>query len=192
MTPFRRIEDESWVFSDPGFNPAQQSEPRFGQGRFGNPRFRRRYWDRSLRSEPGGLLRKTSLLEYEGEATETAVWTNSPEQQVFREQVMHAHLARSKRRKGLPQLDLSDRQLAPVHGTSVAMRADAAEAANRLFEAANADLAKARAAGHADALRTIRLTANSGYRGSGHQRNLWLGYFKNYYNQTRKAPCHDP
>ena len=187
MTPFRRIEDESWVFSDPGFNPAQQSEPRFGQGRFGNPLLRRRYWDRSLRSEPGGLLRKTSLLEYEGEATETAVWTNSPDQQVFRERVLHAHLARSKRRRGLPQPDLPDRQLAPVHGTSVAMRADAAVAANRLFKAANADLAKARAAGHADALRTIRLTANSGYRGSGHQRNLWLGYFKNYYNQTRKA-----
>jgi LAS superfamily LD-carboxypeptidase LdcB len=187
MTPFRRIEDESCVFSDPRLNPGQQSEPRLGPGLFGNPVLRRRQWDRNFSSELWSGLRKTSFLEYEGEPTEATVWTNSAEQQAFREQVLNAHLARSKSRKGLPQPDLSNRQLAPVHGTSVAMRADSAEAANRLFEAANADLAKARAAGHADALRTIRLTANSGYRGSEYQRNLWLDYFKNYYNQTRRA-----
>jgi D-alanyl-D-alanine carboxypeptidase len=137
-------------------------------------------------SEPWNGL-KTGLFEYEVEPSRDAVWTNSAEQQAFREQVLNAHVARSRKQKGLPQPDLSSGQLAPVRGTPVFMRADAAEAATRLFEAANADLAKARALGHEDALRTLRLTANSGYRGSEHQRNLWLGYFKNYYNQTRRA-----
>ncbi|WP_199763156.1 M15 family metallopeptidase, partial [Bradyrhizobium guangdongense] len=29
------------------------------------------------------------------------------------------------------------------------------------------------------------MTAASGYRGSDHQRSLWLTYFKGYYNRTR-------
>jgi LAS superfamily LD-carboxypeptidase LdcB len=137
-------------------------------------------------SEPWNGL-KTGLFEYEVEPSRDAVWTNSAEQQAFRKQVLNAHVARSRRQKGLPQPDLSAGQLAPVRGTPVCMRADAAEAATRLFEAANAELARARTLGHEDALRTLRLTSNSGYRGSEHQRNLWLGYFKNYYNKTRKA-----
>ena len=132
-------------------------------------------------------MANSNLLEYEGEPTRPAVWANSPEQRAFREEVLKAHLARSRRRKGLPEPDLSGYQFAPVRGTSVVMRTDAAEAANRLFQAARDDLAKARAEGHPDALRTMDLTSSSGYRGSAHQRHLWCGYFKNYYNRTRKG-----
>ncbi len=63
-----------------------------------------------------------------------------------------------------------------------------AAAAGRLLAAANAALALAQQAGDADAQRTVRLTATSGYRGSDHQRRLWLGYFASkYYNRTRAA-----
>jgi outer membrane protein OmpA-like peptidoglycan-associated protein/LAS superfamily LD-carboxypeptidase LdcB len=124
-------------------------------------------------------------MEYE--ASDAGRWTNSPEQRAFRDQVLNAHLARSRSVKGAPQPDLSTSQLAPVRGTSISMRLEAAEAASRLLEAANADLKSAQAAGNQDALRTARITANSGYRGSDHQRRLWLRYFERYYDKTQQA-----
>ena len=125
--------------------------------------------------------------EFEAEASDAGPWTGSAVQRAFREQVLNAHLARSRRRRGAPQPDLDNSQLKIVHGTRVPMRSDAAEAASRLMEAANIDLAKARTAGDPDALQTVRISAVSGYRASGHQRGLWLDYFIGYYNKTQKV-----
>jgi hypothetical protein len=67
------------------------------------------------------------------------------------------------------------------------MRADAAVAAGNLLAAANRDLTAAKAAGDLDALRTIRISATSGYRSRDYQAQLWLKCFKEYYNQTTTA-----
>jgi outer membrane protein OmpA-like peptidoglycan-associated protein/LAS superfamily LD-carboxypeptidase LdcB len=186
MNSFRRTEEESFPF--PGFgNMRQRPGFGFGSGRFRNQSFGRR-WEQHLGSQPWGELPNPGALEYEEEASDAGPWTNSAEQQAFRDQVLQAHLARSKNRKGAPQPDLSSAQLAAVRGTSVSMRRDAADVASRLLEAANADLRKAQASGDPDAQQTIRITASSGYRGSDHQRRLWLQHFENnYYAKTRKA-----
>jgi LAS superfamily LD-carboxypeptidase LdcB len=185
MASFRDIEYGSFGSwgSSPAFHHRRRRRPWWGQ--FGS-QYPQQWQGAGFGFQSGAGPYETSSFEYESESSDGTLWTNSPEQQAFRQQVLDAHLARSRRLKGLPQPDLTDRQLAPVHGTSVTMRPDAAAAADHLFEAANADLASAQAAGDADALRTRRLTANSGYRGSDHQRSLWLGYFRNYYNKTRK------
>src|SRR5215469_7233710 len=91
------------------------------------------------RADPGESL----AWEYQEEAAATGGWTGSPEQRAFREQVLNAHLARSKKRSGPPQPDLDRSQLASVRGTSVSMRTDAADAASRLLETAKVDLVKA-------------------------------------------------
>ncbi|MEU4065087.1 M15 family metallopeptidase [Streptomyces wedmorensis] len=114
-------------------------------------------------------------------------WSGTPDQVAFRQRVLDAHLARTRKRKGRPGRDLTPRELAPVPGASISMRTDAAAAAGRLLAAAGAALAEARAAGDEDAGRTRRLTGGSGYRGSDHQQRLWLGYFRNYYTQTASA-----
>ncbi|MFB6837720.1 M15 family metallopeptidase [Streptomyces sp. NPDC056361] len=114
-------------------------------------------------------------------------WSGAPEQVAFRQRVLDAHLARTRKRKGRPGRDLAPGELAPVAGTSISMRSDAAAAAGRLLAAAHAALAEARAAGDEDAGHTRRLTGGSGYRGSDHQQRLWLGYFKGYYDQTLAA-----
>ncbi|GLZ16297.1 hypothetical protein Acsp04_65320 [Actinomadura sp. NBRC 104425] len=116
-------------------------------------------------------------------AKETA-WKGTAEQIAFREAVLRAHLARSRRRKGPPGRDLTPAELAPVAGTGMRMRRDAAEAAGRLIAAANEALAQAKQAGDPDALKTRRVTATSGYRGSEHQARLWRGYFPSYYDRT--------
>jgi hypothetical protein len=121
----------------------------------------------------------------DGGAQYSGSWTGSPDQLAFREQVLKAHIARSMKRKGAPQPDLRRDQLKRVRATSVWMRPEAAAAASRMLETANADLRKAQGEGQPDALLTIRLTANSGYRGSVLQRSLWLRYFKGYYNKTQ-------
>lgn len=128
---------------------------------------------------------------------EPARWSGTPEQEDFRARVLAAHLARSRAAKGDPLPDLREDQLADVPGTCTTTRGSTtcvrtasatAAAAGRMLAAATADLATARAAGHPDALRTVRLTATSGYRGSDHQRRLWLGYFETkYYNESRAA-----
>lgn len=116
---------------------------------------------------------------------EREAWSASAEQIAFRDRVLAAHLARSRRRRGAPQRNLTPDERDRVAGTNIDMRKDAAAEAGRLLAAANAALAAAQAAGDADALRTIRLTASSGYRASDHQRNLWLEYFPKYYRRTR-------
>ncbi|MBK7622543.1 MAG: S8 family serine peptidase [Kineosporiaceae bacterium] len=133
----------------------------------------------------------------EDDGPEAPAWTGTPEQEEFRARVLAAHIARTRAAKGAAQRDLRPDELADVPGTCRTRRgtttcvrtaAVTAEAAGRLLAAANADLATAQQAGHADALRTVRLTATSGYRGSDHQRRLWLGYFATkYYNRTRAA-----
>ncbi len=126
----------------------------------------------------------------EAEQFESPTWTGSAEQLQFRERVLAAHLAHTRKRRGAPLRDLSTdeaKRLVTIPGTNVTTFPDTAAAAGRLLRAAHADLATAKRAGNADALRTIGLGVNSGYRGSQRQRELWLGYFKDYYNQTRVA-----
>jgi LAS superfamily LD-carboxypeptidase LdcB len=174
MTPRRKTYEEDFASPSYEYEPGWRNRHRFGQRRF-EPHFGRRRWD--------GMFG----AEFEDGAPEGGEWTGSAAQTAFRQQVLDAHLARSRKRGGAPKPDLAKSDLSPVRGTSISMRKDAAEAASRLLEAALADLAQAKAAGQADALRTRGLSANSGYRGSAHQRSLWLKYFAHYYNRTRKA-----
>lgn len=123
-------------------------------------------------------------------------WTGSSEQVAFRERVLQTHIARSGR-KSQPKPDLTRDRLGPVDGTktgpngTILMRKDAAESAGRLLTAANAALAKAKLDGEADALRTIRITANSGNRSRAEQAALWRRYFSRaktgYYDLTSSA-----
>ncbi len=138
----------------------------------------------------------------EDEPSDPGPWRGNAEQQDFSARVLAEHIARTRKRKGAPQPDLRDDQLADVPGTCVTDRgtttcvrtaAATAEAAGRLLEAATADLAAAQKAGDADAVHTVRLRATSGSRGSDHQKRLWLGYFATkYYDQTRSARAKIP
>ena len=130
-------------------------------------------------------------------ASDPGPWAGTAEQEDFRARVLAEHITRSRTAKGSPQRDLLEGELSDVPGTChtrsgrttcVRTATATARAAGRLLEAANADLATAQKAGDADALRTVRLRATSGYRGSDHQKRLWLGYFaRKYYNGTRSA-----
>jgi peptidoglycan hydrolase-like protein with peptidoglycan-binding domain/murein DD-endopeptidase MepM/ murein hydrolase activator NlpD/LAS superfamily LD-carboxypeptidase LdcB len=136
------------------------------------------------------LFMDPELLDFEGKLLESEIWQGTADQIAFRDRVLNAHIAQSRKKAGKAKRDLPPGELGIVPGTKIEMGLEAAAAAGRLLEAANADLAKAQATGHADALRTIRLTANSGYRNSDKQRKLWLSYFmaKNgYYDRTQKA-----
>ena len=126
-----------------------------------------------------------SPLEGLGQAPTS--WTDTAEQRDFRERVLKAHIARSTQRKGTPHSDLPETSLAPVPGTNIQMRTDAAHEAGNLLAAANRDLIAARNDGVLDALRTIRITARSGHRNRNDQTYLWRQYFKKYYNQTIAA-----
>jgi len=124
-------------------------------------------------------------------------WQGTAEQEDFRARVLAEHIARSRTAKGAPQRDRREDELSDVPGTCVIDGGKSscvrtlpatAEAAGRLLKTANADLGAAQKAGDADALRTVKLRATSGYRGSDHQKRLWLGYFKTkYYNASRSA-----
>jgi uncharacterized protein YcbK (DUF882 family) len=136
---------------------------------------------------------ESDTLELENAETEvldSEVWADTADQIAFRDRVLAAHIARSKARSGSPKRDLRPDQLKKVPGTGVSTSPDTAAAAGRLLAAATADLATAQRDGDPDALRTIRLGATSGYRGSEHQRRLWLGYFsgkKGYYDRSQGA-----
>jgi LAS superfamily LD-carboxypeptidase LdcB len=113
-------------------------------------------------------------------------WTGSPDQVAFRDRVLAAHLAQSKRTKGQPFPDRRPDELRHIPGTEkVYTLPETADAAGRLIAAANTALAEARAHGDQDALRTKRITATSGYRSSTWQRRRWLELFTKYYNQSR-------
>lgn len=114
-------------------------------------------------------------------------WSQGAEQLRFRDRVLAAHLARSRRSRGAPQRDLEKTERSGVPGTGIEMRSDAAAAAGRLLAAAQADLAAAQQAGDADAVRTVRLGAGSGYRNRDHQQRLWMSYFPGYYRRTMAA-----
>ena len=108
----------------------------------------------------------------------------SPDAAAFMERVLQAHINHSMKRKGRPQPELSESELAPVPNTDVKMRKDAAAAAGRMLAAANQDLSAAKSAGDPDALRTIRISATSGHRSRAYQERLWRGAFPSYYSET--------
>jgi D-alanyl-D-alanine carboxypeptidase-like protein/calcineurin-like phosphoesterase family protein len=143
-----------------------------------------------LEWEDPGCAGEPASLDVDAEWFDSEIWTGSADQIAFRGRVLTAHLALSKKARGAPLPDLPDGALKCVPGTDIETLPDTAAAAGRLLAAATADLAKAQQAGDADALRTIRLSVNSGYRGSALQRNLWLGYFSakgGYYDRTQAA-----
>ncbi|MBI1925777.1 D-alanyl-D-alanine carboxypeptidase family protein [Candidatus Poribacteria bacterium] len=111
-------------------------------------------------------------------------WMDTPEQRTFLERVLAAHIARSTQRKGSPLPDLPAANVSPVPGTKIAMRTDASIVAGTLLSAANLALVAAKAAGDRDALKTIRISATSGYRSRTRQEQLWRNYFQGYYNET--------
>ena len=127
---------------------------------------------------------ESAAEQQEDELSESAAWTGSADQVAFRSRVLAEHIKRSTRRRKLLR-DLRDDELEKIPGTTVETKIATARAAGRLLAAARADLAKARAAGDVDALRTRDVSVASGYRGSEHQRALWLRYFGGYYNRTR-------
>jgi murein DD-endopeptidase MepM/ murein hydrolase activator NlpD/peptidoglycan hydrolase-like protein with peptidoglycan-binding domain len=149
-------------------------------------------WDpaATLEFEAAGCTGDHELLAFEGELLDSEIWQGAADQVAFRDRVLDAHIALSRKRAGAAKRDLSPKELGVVAGTNIEMGLEAAAAAGRLLAAANADLAKAQEAGHADALRTIRLSATSGYRDSAYQRKLWLRYFTakgGYYDRTQTA-----
>lgn len=150
------------------------------------------FWNRdaTLEFEAAGCTGDRELPVYEGELLDSKIWQGTADQIAFRDRVLNAHIALTRKHVGAAKRDLSPKELAVVAGTKISMGSEAAAAAGRLLAAANADLAKAQAAGHADALRTIRLSATSGYRSSTVQKKLWLGYFTakdGYYDLTQAA-----
>ena len=177
MTLFREL-DEFETASDP--EQERGAVRRYGPGRLTRSSGWRAGWN--YRVEP----LDDDEWDYELEGAGAAKWTGAPEQVLFRQRVLELHLARSRQLYGVPKPDLRDDQLARIPGLpeKMKMRVDAAEAAGRLLTASRSDLQQAREAGHADALRTTRITATSGYRGSAHQKAVWLGNFVGYYKRT--------
>ncbi len=145
----------------------------------------------ALDAFPGQALTNTKVRTMTAELSiDAETWTGSTEQIDFRDRVLAAHLARSKAGRGAAQRDLLPTELEKIPGTSVETAHETARTAGSLLSAANRDLKIAQQAGDADARRTVRLTATSGYRGSDYQRQLWLGYFSDkggYYDRTRSA-----
>jgi hypothetical protein len=125
--------------------------------------------------------------EQEEELSESAAWTGTAVQIAFRDGVLAEHIRRSTGKKRRPLRDLRDDELEKIPGTNIKTKVETARAAGRLLAAARADLAKDRAAGDTDALRTKDVSVGSGYRGSSDQRQKWLSYFRRYYDQTRAA-----
>jgi LAS superfamily LD-carboxypeptidase LdcB len=105
----------------------------------------------------------------------------------FADLVLERQVAARMKRRGPAHPDLTAADLALVPGTRIRMRKDSARAAGRLLAAATAALAKAKAAGDIDAIRTRSLTATSGYRSRAHQERVWREYFPSYYDETAKA-----
>jgi monoamine oxidase len=123
-------------------------------------------------------------------------WQGTAEQEDFRARVLAEHIARSRKARGAPQRDLRKDELSDIPGTCsttdgstacVQTKPGTAEAAGQLLKAANADLGAARQRADADALRTVKLTATSGYRGSDTQQRLWLRYFATKYYKASYA-----
>jgi phosphatidylserine/phosphatidylglycerophosphate/cardiolipin synthase-like enzyme/LAS superfamily LD-carboxypeptidase LdcB len=118
---------------------------------------------------------------------ESERWSDAAEQVAFREAVLAAHIARTKQRKGPAHPDLQLAELTVVPGTKVKMATAAAAKAGELLQAANRAITDARSASRTDIGATVKVTGQSGYRGSEHQARLWRAYFTRYYNQTDQA-----
>jgi LAS superfamily LD-carboxypeptidase LdcB len=139
-----------------------------------------------------GLSLKVGSLSLTHQVDENAQkWVNSPEQLGFLKRVLDAHIAHSTKKKGYPMPDLAVGAQGDVKGTGLKMEKHAAEAASRLLDEANRALEAARAAGDTDAVKTIHISATSGYRNKAYQERLWKQYFtrskeqhEGYYNQT--------
>lgn len=154
---------------------------------------RRRIMDPTGRIPYGLLLLRPRRPDGDVQEDTGTRWSGTPEQLDFRDRVLQAHLALALRRRGAPQRDLRDDELRTISGTAERTALATADAIERLLAAATADLAAAQAAGDADALRTVRLTVNSGYRDSGTQLRLWRAYFADkYYDRTAEARAQIP
>jgi N-acetyl-anhydromuramyl-L-alanine amidase AmpD/LAS superfamily LD-carboxypeptidase LdcB len=146
--------------------------------------------DAALEWEDPESADERASLDVDTESFDSEIWTGSADQLAFRDRVLAAQIEQYRARRGSPLRDLSPdelKTLVKVRGTDVETFPDTAAAAFRLLRAANIDLLKAQQARDADALRTIRLSAESGYRSSRKQRELWLGYFRGYYDRSRAA-----
>jgi D-alanyl-D-alanine carboxypeptidase len=117
------------------------------------------------------------------------VWTGSAEQIAFRDSVLASHIQRKLDESGKPKSDLPASELGSVGGTKgLKMKKIAASAATVLIAQANVDLKAALQANlDKDALVTVKISATSGYRDAAYQRDLWLDYFPNYYDQSDEA-----
>src|SRR5271154_1311680 len=98
MNSFRGVEDESFLFQDPGSNLGRRGTSRFGSGHYGHPFSRHRRHEHDFSSSPWNQMNGGGLMEFEEEASDAGPWTGSSEQLAFREQVLNAHTARSKKR----------------------------------------------------------------------------------------------
>lgn len=116
-------------------------------------------------------------------------WSGTKEQKEFLEKVLKSHIKRSTKRKGKALSDLDKSDLAKVKGTSKSMKKKAAEFAGKLLDAATKDLKTAQKTGDADAKKTVKLTATSGYRDLAFQDRIWRTNFKGKY-YDRKAAEH--
>jgi D-alanyl-D-alanine carboxypeptidase len=140
--------------------------------------------------EQSGCAGEDEQLATDSEWFEAEVWSNSAEQIAFRDRVLADHIARSKAARGSANQDWPDESLTKVLGTDISTLPDTATAAGRLLAAANIDLAREQRSGVDDAVRTVSLSAVSGYRSSKHQRSLWNQYFSakgGYYDRTHAA-----
>ncbi len=120
----------------------------------------------------------------DGPADGSGRWTGSADQLAFRDRVL-TEAIRRKKRSPLPNLRRT--QLDHIAGTQVLTRPETARAVEAMLAAATAALRTAQQAGDADALRTVSITVGSGYRPDTQQRDLWLGYFRKYYNRSAGA-----
>jgi D-alanyl-D-alanine carboxypeptidase len=124
----------------------------------------------------------------------TEAWTNSADQNTFREAVLAAHIALRSRGSRQPAPDLPPNAIKPVPGlpSHIQMRIQAADAAGGLIAAARAALLMAREAGDSDARKTLALGATSGYRSPAKQYKLWRDYFPRYYVATAARRAQAP
>jgi D-alanyl-D-alanine carboxypeptidase len=123
------------------------------------------------------------FIPYESEGV-LDKWAELPDQKTFLERVLSRAIAISSQRRA-PLRDLLSGELAPVGNTRIEMKRDAAIAAGNLIAEANRKLEADRLKGIADALKTTKITAISGYRGRAHQEEIWRNNFKRkYYNRT--------
>jgi subtilisin family serine protease/LAS superfamily LD-carboxypeptidase LdcB len=132
-------------------------------------------------------------FEVEDEPEAGPRWSGTPEQLAFRDRVLAAHLESSRATGAKPKEDLPESALACIAGTHVETTRPTAAAAGRLLADATDDLSSAQRTGDADACRTVKLTAVSGYRSASQQKGLWLKYFaEGYYDRTRLARAQLP